>query len=273
MIYKIKESIIMPSKISKKCKGCSRIFHPTKKYSNSDLCSVCRKYHKECKVCGKEIFVQAVTCSKECAYELKKKTWLKSCGTIHNFSKNSKSRKKFEKKLMEEEGIINPAQRNEVKEKIKETFRKKYNGIDNPFGVKTIRDQIRKNKEEQGVWIPLDELSDCQKYRLNVDSISRKNFELYGEKYLSITPKNKKILNKNKEFRNKLSIDHKYSVYSGFKNKIDPEIIGSIVNMEIIPVYENSGKNKRNSISLAKLVEKYIKFSDDENKICQKNKI
>lgn len=259
--------------MSKKCKGCGRIFSPSKKYKDSELCSVCRKHHKNCEICDKEIFVQARTCSKECAYELRKKSWEESCGTEHNFSKKSKSRKRFEERLMREEGIINPAQREEVKEKIRETCRKKYNGIDNPFGVKEIRDQIRKDKEESGIWIPLDELTEFQKYRWNVESISRKNFKIYGENYLNMSPENKKLINKNRDFKYKISLDHKYSVYNGFKNKVDPEIIGSIVNIELIPVYENSSKNKGNSLSLIKLKERYTKFLEDENKINQKNKI
>jgi len=250
-----------------KCKGCGKNFYPTKKYINSDLCSACRKYHKNCEVCGNQIFIQARTCSKECAYELRKKSWRKSCGSEHNFSKNSISRKKFEKKLLKEEGIINPAQRNEVREKIKKTFRKKYNGIDNPFGVKEIRDQIRRDKEEQGIWIPLSELSEFQIYRINVQSITKESIKNYGEKYLNKIY----LLELNKDisgWKEKWAIDHIYSIYEGFKNKISPEIIGSIINIQIITFSENCKKQKTSHISLHTLNKRYNKFLQDENKIC-----
>jgi hypothetical protein len=102
-----------------KCKHCNSEFTPTKKYKDSEYCGICRKYHKNCKICGKEIFVQAKTCSKKCAYELRKLAWKESCGTEHNFSKDSKSRKIWETKLLENEGISNVFQREEVKEKCK----------------------------------------------------------------------------------------------------------------------------------------------------------
>jgi hypothetical protein len=252
--------------MSQKCIGCGRIFHPTKKYTDSKLCSTCRKNHKKCEICDKEIFVQARTCSKECAYELRKKSWKKSCGTEHNFSKKSRSRKKFEKELLEKEGITNPAQRKEVKEKIKKAFREKYNGIDNPFGVKKIRDQIRKDKEEAGIWIPLNELTEFQIYKRNVYSITKSSLSKFGNKYL----KNIKLLELNSSiwaWQKKFTIDHIFSVYEGFKNKISPEIIGSIVNLQVITFSENAKKNKKSTISLHTLNKKYTKFLEDENKI------
>lgn len=252
--------------MDKKCEGCGRIFRPTKKYEDSKLCSGCRKNHKNCEICGKEIFVQARTCSNKCAYELRKESWKKSCGAEHNFSKSSKSRKAFESRLLEKEGITNSAQRKEVKEKIKDTFRKKYNGIDNPFGVKEIRDQIRSNKEELGIWIPLNELTKFQIYRRNVQSITKSSLRKFGDKYL----KNIKLLNLNSDiwiWQEKFTIDHIFSVYDGFKNRISPEIIGSIVNLQIITFSRNAKKHKKSNISLHTLRKRYIKFLEDENKI------
>ena len=92
------------------------------------LCSVCRTY-KKCVSCKKEFkHKQNQTCSKKCAEELKKKSYIKSCGTPHNFYKNSKSRKKWEDRLLKEEGIINVFQRDSVKEKLRETMNNRYGG-------------------------------------------------------------------------------------------------------------------------------------------------
>lgn len=250
--------------MSRKCRGCTRKFRPTKKYIHSDLCSNCRKNQKDCEICGQEIFVQARTCSKECAYDLRKISWKKTCGAEHNFAKNSKSRKKFEKRLLNEEGISNTAQRKEVKEKIKNTFKEKYNGINNPFGVKEIRNQIRKNKENSGEWIPLSELTKFQIYRKNVNSITRSNILKYGGKYI----KNLKLLNLNSEleWKKKWSIDHIYSVNDGYQNGISPEIIASPVNIQIIEYTNNCSKNKRSDILLSTLIKKHKKFLNENKK-------
>jgi len=55
-----------------------------------------------------------------------KQTRIKRTGYEHNFSKNSPSRIKFEKNLLEKEGITNVFQRESVKEKIQETLLEKY---------------------------------------------------------------------------------------------------------------------------------------------------
>ena len=246
-----------------KCKDCSKSIILTEHNKETKLCYKCKTYKKKCKICGKEMYAQAVTCSKECAYELKKQSWLLSCGTTHNFSKNSSSRKKWEEKLFEEEGVINNGQRNWVKEKIKNTCIEKY-GVANVFSLKSTHDKIRLDHENSGIWIPLSELSEFQIYRKNVESITNSNIKKYSKKYLK-----KSILlenNNTKDWSEKYSVDHIYSVSDGFKNKISPEIIGSIVNIQIILFIENSAKNKKSHMSLNKLIEKYKTFLN-ENKI------
>ena len=57
-------------------------------------------------------------------------TMLDRFGCKHNFEKNCESRKKWEKRLFEEEGITNVFQRESVKEKILTTLLDKYGSID-----------------------------------------------------------------------------------------------------------------------------------------------
>lgn len=71
--------------------------------------------------------------------------------------------------------------------------------------------------------------------------------------------------NKFKDHKNELTIDHKYSTFEGYKNKISPEIIGSIVNLEILTHSVNSSKGIKCSISLSKLTNDYQNFIN-ENK-------
>lgn len=288
---------------------------------NYDLCGTCRKFEKTCKTCDKKIYNQGVTCSKECAYELKKKSWIETCGSPHNFSKESSSRKKWEKRLLDEEGIINVWQRESVKEHNKKTFLIKY-GVDNPskadiikkqkkdtffknYGVNSIfeiknyknlnisyveywnnfmmnkygklaitnpekisntrilnRDKIRASLEKQGLWIPLSELSEWQIYLHNVGSFTRENLRKYGELKFG----NKWWIQTTKDRKEVLSMDHMYSKKQGFIDKIPPEIIGNIVNLDLIKFSNNASKGAKCSISKENLYLNFNKLKEYENK-------
>jgi hypothetical protein len=247
------------------CKHCGCKFYSTKKYKDSEYCNVCRKYHKKCEICEKEIFVQARTCSKECAYELRKQSWRKTCGTDHNFSKHSTSRKKWEEKLFDEEGIINVWQRQNVKEKCKQTHIKNL-GVENPSQSVLIKKKIRNTFVEKGLWTPIKELTEFEIYRYNVWQISMNNIKKYKNKLLTLCKK----YNKEKIYKEKLAIDHKYSIFEGFKHKITPEIIGSIVNIQLLTISKNCSKNSACSITLQKLLNDYNNFIN-ENKINKSN--
>jgi hypothetical protein len=62
--------------------------------------------------------------------------------------------------------------------------------------------------------------------------------------------------------KKKYNLDHKYSVYDGFINGIQPEIISSVNNLQILPEHENISKHKNSCITLQELLEGY-------NVICQ----
>jgi G:T-mismatch repair DNA endonuclease (very short patch repair protein) len=70
--------------------------------------------------------------------EKTKATNLKNYGYEHNFCKDHPSRKKWEKRLLDEEGIVNVFQRAEVKEKISKTLIEKY-GVESPSKIITAR--------------------------------------------------------------------------------------------------------------------------------------
>jgi len=134
------------------CKRCNREYEISmisKKYIDKEpnryeYCTNCRKY-KKCEYCNKEFkHKQNRTCSMDCANKLKELSFLKSCGTIHNFSKNSTSRKQWENKLLINEGIINVFQRSEVKEKSKKRIKEKY-GVDHI----SKNDEIKKIKNKK----------------------------------------------------------------------------------------------------------------------------
>ena len=55
-------------------------------------------------------------------------------------------------------------------------------------------------------------------------------------------------------------IDHRYSIFQGFKDKIPSEIIGSIFNLEMIESRVNISKNIQCSITKEELYSLYKKF-------------
>ena len=135
-------------KTCKRCGDSYSIKNISDKYINKNPelyqnCSYCRKY-KNCKNCNKEFHhKQNQTCSKKCSKELKERSWIESCGYPHNFFKESKSRKKWENKLLEEEGIVNVFQRESVKNKSIKTVLSKY-GVDNVSKNSEIKSKKRK---------------------------------------------------------------------------------------------------------------------------------
>lgn len=80
-------------------------------------------------------------------------TCMEHFGTPHNFSKECSSRKEWEKRLFEEEGITNVFQRESVKEKIKNTMFEKYGEegwFENRRKGNFIEYYIEKYGEEKG---------------------------------------------------------------------------------------------------------------------------
>lgn len=59
--------------------------------------------------------------------------------------------------------------------------------------------------------------------------------------------------------------DHRYSIYDGITNKVDPKILGHICNCEFLNYKENIQKGKQSSITLAQLL-KEIEDYDKEFK-------
>ena len=119
------------------CKRCNKEFSIemiSKSYvqlnpESYEFCVFCRKY-KYCIVCGTEYHhKQNKTCSKKCSEIMKIDSYLSSCGSTHNFCRESSSRIEWQNKLNQNEGITNVFQRESVKLKSKDTIMKKY-GVD-----------------------------------------------------------------------------------------------------------------------------------------------
>lgn len=80
-------------------------------------------------------------------------------------------------------------------------------------------------------------------------------FKKYRRKVYYWTSKNNLTLLENYEQRGqtRYHLDHKYSIAEGFKNKVPPKIIGSIVNLEFLFYTNNVKKGTKCSITLEEL--------------------
>lgn len=262
LLYHLKKIGYKPKKLSLICQNnwCQSKFEIYDYKYNCELhkkCKKCRDYEKICEICKKPHNNQALTCGKKCAYELRKKSWSESCGTPHNFSKNSISRKKWEKILFENSGITNVFQLDSVKKKSKETLIKKY-GVSHNMFVPELIVQRRINGEKNGLFIPLNELSNFQIYKYNVLSFTIYNLRIFGETFLGNYWKEQKKINTD-------HIDHIFSIKEGFMKNIPAYIIGSIVNLRLLYCKYNISKGYKSDISIDELLYKYNEFEKNDN--------
>ncbi len=116
--------------------------------------------------------------------------------------------------------------------------------------IKSIK-SARKNQEKLGNWIPLKKLNDWSLYKRNVHNLTKKNYRKY-----------KKIINSKNlpRGRGEYHLDHKFSVYEGFKNNIAPYIIANVNNLQMLSEFNNGSKGANCSITLKEL------YSSIENK-------
>lgn len=85
------------------------------------------------------------------------------------------------------------------------------------------------------------------------------SFQLYDREVRLKTRKSKRkflslIKGENKKGNH---LDHKVSVYEGFINNVDPDIIASYFNLEFIPAKDNLSKNKNSNKLISILIEEY----------------
>jgi len=96
-----------------------------------------------------------------------------------------------------------------------------------------------------------EELLKLENYKKQVRSLTAKNYKLY-----------KNIINPDGLVISKTEyhLDHKFSIYEGYKKNIDFRIISAKENLEIIPMKQNLSKQAKCSISLEELIEstKYL---------------
>lgn len=133
-------------------------------------------------------------------------------------------------------GVEYPMQSDIIKLKSKKTCMINY-GVSNPLRSSVIKKKIRIKMENAGCWTKLSDMPNFIHYSRLVWLETRKND-------LTTLP------NHDRRGKNDYHLDHKYSIFEGFKNNILPSIIGNIKNLEFIPYKENLTKGKKSSVDI-----------------------
>lgn len=147
-------------------------------------------------------------------------------------------------------------------EKRLKTFNEKY-GVSNPMQIKNVAElnhkAMRQTNIDSGRWLNFDIIKDeYTKYRKQVEYITNQ------QDWKSLTNSHKRGSIK---IEGSYHLDHRYSIFQGFKDDIPAEIIGSIFNLEMIPARENSCvKLEKCSITKEELYELYYKVNPHNTK-------
>lgn len=176
-----------------------------------------------------------------------RKTMMERYGVEHSFQ-NENSKQKAINTWIKKYGVDNPYKAEEVKEKIKNILLEKY-GVDNACNInpKSRIESGLKTKIEKGLIIPEKFLSDYQKYRKGVKKLTEETYKKYKD---IINPNNfKRVTNGNIGHQ----LDHKYSIFEGFLDNVDPKIISSLHNLQMLEWSKNRKKGKDCSITLNEL--------------------
>jgi len=100
-------------------------------------------------------------------------------------------------------------------------------------------------KIARGIAIPKEQKTEWEFYREQVFNYTRKSWQRHQDK---INPEG---LVRGTDYE----LDHKFSITEGFKQNVDPEIIGHHINLELIPKSVNRSKRIRCSITLEELLQ------------------
>ncbi len=221
----------------------------------------------KCYVCGNEYKAFRMCCSKECWTKMKIQTTLKTTGCEHNLAKGSKSRFNMEENLFQLYGVNNVYQRDDVKEKLKNTWYLKY-GNYNPSQSENIKAKKREKLERNGFWLPRDKWSERKIYENNVHEITWSSMKKFAELKFGSNVWDRISESRKLPQIEWLTVDHKYSRHRGFLEKLDPGIIGHICNLQILTFAENRNKWSYCSITIDELkqeIEEFNKIIRDEN--------
>lgn len=237
---------------------------PKSRYKITVECDVCgcqkllsyQKYTKNINSHG------YYTCSQKCSVDKCKLTSIDRFGVdspmkteeIKNKGKNTKLSRygdenynninKMKSTNMEKYGVENYNN----KDKCKKTMIEKY-GVENPMELEINVKKMKDTKIKMGINLPDESLTKFRLYKRNVTRTTRRNKKELFEKWSGFDHYDNEFIKENTSLdsmdRMYPTIDHKISIFLGFINNIDYNIIGGIDNLCITKKYINSIKGKR----------------------------
>lgn len=236
---------------SKKCPKCDEdIFYERKnslQYSirKNSVCKKCKGSLISEKLKGKSLSDQ----HKKKLSEIKKGSKLseehkKNIGlSVKGLKRSDESRKRYSKSKM---GDKNPAKRQDVKDKIRNTIIKKY--LSDPTYKKRISKSLIKYFRNNPVFVSFDELEDYAKFKNEVKRLTSSNKKILLENWNGLDYYDNEIIVNNFSLHynnaNYPTIDHKIPIIYGFKNGFSPEHISSIENLCFTKRQLNTEKGK-----------------------------
>jgi hypothetical protein len=140
--------------------------------------------------------------------------------------------------MLAKHGVANPAHLFDAMNKRTDTCRRRY-GVTNPMQSESIKEKHKSTRIKNG-----NQVSDCDlsKYKIYFRECWRLSNATYNEHKHTIDPQTLRS--------NKFHLDHKFSIYEGFKHNVPAALIGSEKNLQILDAKTNQQKHTKSSISL-----------------------
>ena len=147
------------------------------------------------------------------------------------------SKIKREKTYLEKYGFKHYFQTDEFKEKYKNKMLERY-GYENYFQTDEFLSSIGKKR--------IDNKSEFQKYSNRIRNLTKKTFNSNFDIICN-------LFFRGREYH----LDHIYSIYDGFLNSVDPIIMSSVVNLQLLPKKINLEKSFNSWQTIDELYHKY----------------
>ena len=136
-------------------------------------------------------------------------------------------------------GINNPMYGKSHKEETKQKLSEKANKRNLTCYIKATETKI-----SRGIAVPKEQKTEWELYREQVFNYTYQSWQHHQDK---INPLG---LKRGREYE----LDHKFSITEGFKQGVDPSVIGHFSNLELIPKSVNRSKRIQCSITLVELL-------------------
>ncbi len=153
---------------------------------------------------------------------------------------NQVARGELKKGMLEKYGAANPKEVPELRDRMEQTFLRKY-GVLNPFQI-NVSARVAKTKAEMirtGQWVHPDRKPAFEKYKRDVWNLTTKNVQ--GIPWLQGRSR-------------RVHLDHIYSMLDGFKNGVSPSVVASLGNLRLMEGRANIQKQTSSWMSLEDLL-------------------